>query len=98
MTEKIQEYVKEGADWPRAACILDPVRASIVCHGAAQIIEVAEWFLTGEPASSQKTFQVCRVKNKFALNSSELVSVDLSSCFSSPCMLGRVDLLEVDYY
>jgi hypothetical protein len=75
MTEKVQEYVKEGADWPRAACILDPVRASIVCHGAAQIIEVAEWFLMGEPASALQTFSVCRVKNKFALSRSELVSV-----------------------
>jgi hypothetical protein len=75
MTEKVQEYVKEGADWPRAACILDPVRASIVCHGAAQIIEVAEWLLMGEPASALQTFSVCRVKNKFALSRSELVSV-----------------------
>ncbi len=74
MTEKVQEYVKEGADWPRAACILDPVRVSIVCYGAAQIIEIAEWFLMGEPVSSQQSFPVCRVKNKFALSSSELVS------------------------
>jgi hypothetical protein len=77
MTEKIQEYIADGAEWPRAACILDPVRASVVCQGAAQILEIAGWFLAGLPASTRSTFLVCRVKNKFALSSSELVSVDV---------------------
>jgi hypothetical protein len=72
MTEKVQEYVKEGADWPRTACILDPVRASIVVNGAAQIREVAQWFL--EPAPAGQTLPVCRVKNKFAMSSYQLVS------------------------
>jgi hypothetical protein len=76
MTAKVQEYVTEGAGWPRSACILDPVRASVVCEGAAQILEVAEWFLKDEPAEAQKRFPVCRVKNKFALSSSELVSLE----------------------
>jgi hypothetical protein len=75
MTEKVKEYV--GAEWPRTACILDPVRASVVCEGAAQILEVAGWFLSGLPASARQRFPVCRVKNKFALpvGTSELVSV-----------------------
>jgi hypothetical protein len=76
MKEKVQEYIDEGMDWPRAACILDPVRASIVCDGSAQIIEVAEWFLAGQGgrAPHLNAFPVCRVKNKFALPSRELVS------------------------
>jgi hypothetical protein len=76
MTEKIQEYVADGAEWPRAACILDPVRAAVVCHGAAQILEVAEWFVMGQQAAVQQPFPVCRIKNKFALSSSELVSLE----------------------
>jgi hypothetical protein len=77
ITEKIQEYIAEGAEWPRTACILDPVRASVVCQGAAQILEIAEWFLAGHPTAARAAFPVCRVKNKFALSSSELVSVGL---------------------
>ena len=45
MREKVAEYEAEGAHWPLAACILDPVRASIVCDGPAAILEVAGWFL-----------------------------------------------------
>jgi hypothetical protein len=73
MTEKIKEYAAEGAEWPRSACILDPVRATVVCDGAAQILEVAEWFLASSPAAAVQ-FPVCRIKNKFSLSSSELVS------------------------
>jgi hypothetical protein len=73
MREKIQEYMAGGSEWPRAACILDPVRASVVCEGAAQIVQVAHWFLGGQPADSGPPFLVCRVKNKFALSNSELV-------------------------
>mmetsp|Transcript_4921 Transcript_4921/g.10911 ORF Transcript_4921/g.10911 Transcript_4921/m.10911 type:complete len:912 (+) Transcript_4921:5124-7859(+) len=73
MKEKIQEYIADGAEWPRTACILDPVRASVVCQGATQILEVAEWILKGQPAAARSTFTVCRVKNKFALSNSELV-------------------------
>jgi hypothetical protein len=79
MTEKVQEYVADGAEWPRTACILDPVRATVVCEGAAQILEVAGWFLAGQTASAKQMFPVCRIKNKFALSSSELVSVEKQS-------------------
>jgi hypothetical protein len=91
MTEKVQEYVKEGADWPRAACILDPVRASIVVNGAAQIREVAQWFL--EPAPAGQTLPVCRVKNKFALRSSELVSACAQSFLSSSYISATAEML-----
>ena len=36
MRDKLREYAAEGAEWPLAACILDPVRASVVCRGPAQ--------------------------------------------------------------
>jgi hypothetical protein len=75
MTEKTKEYLADGAPWPMAACILDPVRASVVCQGAAQILEVAEWFLMSHQATGQQPFPVCRIKNKFALSSNELVRV-----------------------
>jgi hypothetical protein len=77
MREKIQEYMAGGSEWPRAACILDPVRASVVCEGAAQIVQVARWFLGGQPADSGPPFLVCRVKNKFALSNSELVRAEV---------------------
>ncbi len=39
MREKLGEYALEGAPWPLCAQILDPVRASVVCSGPAQILE-----------------------------------------------------------
>ncbi len=52
------------------------VRCSIVCSGAAQILEVMGWLLQSE-------LQPCRVKNKFAMASDELVGGyrDLMVCF-----------------
>ncbi len=88
MREKVQEYVEAGAIWPRAACILDPVRASIVVRGADQIMEVAQWFLEAAPA--REMFSVCRVKNKFALSGSELVSARARCvCLRSYPRIGR---------
>jgi hypothetical protein len=45
--EKLGEYAAEGAAWPLVACILDPVRAAVVCEGPAHMVEVANWFLDG---------------------------------------------------
>ncbi len=73
MKQKIAEYAAEGAVWPLAGCILDPVRTSVVCQGAAQILEVAEWFMAGQGGTNQ--CPVCRIKNKFAMSREELVSV-----------------------
>ena len=42
------------------------VRCSLVCRGATQILEVLDWIL-------KSGLRVCRVKNKFAMDSSELV-------------------------
>ena len=39
MRDKLREYAAEGAEWPLAACILDPVRASVVCRGPAQALK-----------------------------------------------------------
>ena len=40
MREKLAEYASQGGVWPVTACILDPIRTSIVCSGPAQILEV----------------------------------------------------------
>ena len=85
MREKVAEYKAEGAQWPRAGSILDPVRATVVCQGPANMIEIAEWFLTG--ASCDKGYNtgrltVCKIKNKFAMSKKELVGICLCGC---PC-------------
>ncbi len=41
------------------------MRCTIVCSGAAQILEVVDWFL-------RSGLRVCRVKNKFAMAKAEL--------------------------
>ena len=77
MREKLAEYAAEGAAWPLTAQILDPVRASVVCQGPAEMLEVAQWFMEdGQPSSGEchARLPVCRVKNKFALKKEELVS------------------------
>jgi hypothetical protein len=33
-----------SGSWPLCANILDPVRASVVCDGPSQILQVFEWF------------------------------------------------------
>ena len=46
MQEKVFEYVREagggGGQWPLCANILDPVRASVVCSGPNQILQVLD--------------------------------------------------------
>ena len=51
MREKVREYAGEaaaaageGRGWPLCANILDPVRASVVCSGPAEILRVLGWF------------------------------------------------------
>ena len=57
MREKVKEYFGEsaagGGKWPLCANILDPVRASVVCNGPAEILEIFNWF-TGRTVASQK--------------------------------------------
>ena len=62
------------AEWPRSACILDPVRATVVCNGPAQIMEVVGWFLESAAAENGKGVHVCKIKNKFSLSKGQLVS------------------------
>ena len=71
MREKLVEYKSEGFGWPLTACILDPVRASVVCCGPAQILQVARWFLSSG-AETQKLIP-CRIKNKFSLPRAQTV-------------------------
>ncbi len=48
MRDKIRKYSADSspsapaAGWPTAARILDPVRASIVCEGASQMLQVVQ--------------------------------------------------------
>ncbi len=46
MRDKILKYAADGShaadNWPAAARILDPVRASIVCEGASQMLQVVQ--------------------------------------------------------
>ena len=70
MREKLAEYASEGAAWPLAACILDPIRVSIICHGSARMLEVAGWFVRDGSAAGM---DICRVKNKFSHCQAEIV-------------------------
>jgi hypothetical protein len=74
MREKLAEYAAEGAPWPHSAAILDPVRLSIVCAGPSQIVQAANWFISGSKieARGAKELPVLRVKNKFAFAPDEL--------------------------
>jgi hypothetical protein len=86
MREKLVEYREEGAQWPLTACILDPVRASVVCDGPAQMMEVICWIL--EAAADGSGMPVCRIKNKFSLGKEQLVRVAALDAVLSPhsCM------------
>ena len=79
MLEKIKEYADKGAAWPLTGCILDPVRASVVCPGPAEMVEVLSWF---EGREEQTGLKVVRVKNKFGFKKDELVGSyrDLMVC------------------
>jgi hypothetical protein len=68
MREKLSEYAADGAEWPLTACILDPIRASVICNGPRQMLEVCGWF-----TSKESGMPVCRIKNKFALDKAALV-------------------------
>jgi hypothetical protein len=43
--DKLFEYAGDGAVWPLTACILDPLRAAVVCEGPEHMVEVADWFV-----------------------------------------------------
>lgn len=79
MREKILEYAQDfksnGSGWPLCANIIDPIRASVVCDGPSQILEVFGWFSgSGQSDSMDKAgMPVCRVKNKFAFAEEDLV-------------------------
>ena len=64
--EKLAEYRSEGADWPLTASILDPVRASVVCHGPAQMLDVCKWFTVQLQKDQTWRLTPCRIKNKFS--------------------------------
>jgi len=96
MLEKIKEYADTGAAWPLTGCILDPVRASVVCPGPADMVEVLSWF---EGREEQTGLKVVRVKNKFGFKKDELVGSyrDLMVCvlyraFDGLAIIGEIQI------
>jgi len=65
MREKLHKYANPHprSEWPLCANILDPVRASIVCRGASQILKVLSWFTEQQDSAG---LPICRMKNKFS--------------------------------
>ncbi len=65
MKQKLHKYAypHPRSSWPLCANILDPVRISIVCHGASQVLEVVSWFVDQQDFNG---LPVCRFKNRFA--------------------------------
>ncbi len=45
MREKLHEYAHDEAGWPLCAHILDPVRCSIVCNSAAEMLDVVRAYI-----------------------------------------------------
>ena len=86
MREKIREYSREiqsehWSSWPLTSNILDPVRASIVCEGPSQILEVFRWFSneSSDACNDESVkMRVCRIKNKFSFPKEELVGGSVS--------------------
>ena len=79
MLEKLAEYAFTGAAWPLTGCILDPVRASVICAGPAAMVEMLVWF---EEHEEQTGLKVVRVKNQFGFKNEDLVGSyrDLMVC------------------
>jgi len=62
MQQKLLEYTTDrNPEWPITGHILDPVRASVVCKGPTQLLQICSWFLDEESSS-----RVCRFKNRYA--------------------------------
>jgi hypothetical protein len=84
-----------SAIWPLSANILDPVRISLVVHGPARVLEVAQWFRDHSVAE----LQVLRVKNRFALQREDISDgyrdLKLSLAFSSSNGFGIIGEVQV---
>lgn len=76
MREKVKCY-QDASAWgstaddqpmlPLTACILDPVRASVVCNGPKAILAHVAWFIN---SGSDFALPSVRIKNKFAMQDS----------------------------
>jgi hypothetical protein len=97
MRQKAAKYLPPhpAATWPLSANILDPVRASVICCGANQMVQIVQWFVLGGPAVGLRVF---RVKNKFASASGVVDGyrdVKLCAVFRAACGLGIVGEIQV---
>ena len=71
MRQKMHKYTypHPRSVWPLCANILDPIRVSIVCHGASQILQILSWFAAQEECNG---LPVCRLKNRFSFPEDEV--------------------------
>ena len=102
MREKLAEYAAPNprSTWPLSANVLDPVRASVVTHGPQRICEVVRWCVeAGLVSSEEGSLQVCRVKNLFALERTEVPDgyrdVKLFLLFTCPSGLSIIGEVQV---
>jgi len=61
--DKAEDADEQASQLPLAANILDPIRTTLVCGGAAEMLEVVEWLVA---EGAVEGLAVVRVKNKFA--------------------------------
>ncbi|EKX49440.1 hypothetical protein GUITHDRAFT_162182 [Guillardia theta CCMP2712] len=101
MQAKLEKY-KNIRPWPLSACILDPVRISIVCTSPAHVLEVMKWFQEGGQSSK---LRVCRVKNKFAYDKQDVQDgyrdLSLAVLFQGPRnlrIIGEIQLHDLSLY
>ncbi len=81
--------------WPLSANIADPVRASIICNGPAQILQAVHWFQDATAATAQGTpgtVSQCPHldwKQHHLKNIGKSASQDLSKCSIGPILRAK---------
>lgn len=60
MTKKLSEYEEDGEKYPRAACIIDPIRGTLCFDTAAEVFDAVELI--------KDKFTLLRIKNKFKVD------------------------------
>ena len=104
MREKLHKYAHPHprSIWPLCANILDPVRASVVCKGADQILQVLSWFAAPQAVAS---LPICRLKNKFSFPSERVPDGyrDLQICVlftgsSGLSIIGEIQIHDAELY
>jgi hypothetical protein len=104
MREKMTKYVPPhpASRWPLSANILDPIRASVVCHGASQVLQVLGWFAE---LQEETGLRICRIKNRFCSMYGDSADgyrdVKLYLAFTAACglrIIGEVQIHDAELY